>query len=80
MDIIILLRYDYILQDFFILDRLILSGDFNNDGLEDMVIAGHTFPHTIERESRYSYSILINNGDGSMTYDHDAFYQFLISK
>ena len=49
------------------------TGDFNNDGLEDMVVVWSTFPHTIERESRYSYSILINNGDGSMTYDHDAF-------
>jgi len=49
------------------------TGDFNNDGLEDMVVAWSTFPHTIERSSRYSYSILINNGDGSMTYNHDAF-------
>ena len=49
------------------------TGDFNNDGLEDMVVTWSTFPHTIERFSRYSYSILINNGDGSMTYNHDAF-------
>ena len=52
------------------------TGDFNNDGLEDMVVAWSTFPHTIERSSRYSYSILINNGDGSMTYDHDAIIGF----
>jgi len=48
------------------------TGDFNSDGLEDIVIVWSTFPHTIERSSRYNYSILINNGDGSMTYDHDA--------
>ena len=48
------------------------SGDFNNDGLVDLVITWATFTHTLERDSRYNYSILINNGDGSMTYDHDA--------
>ncbi len=47
-------------------------GDFNNDGLVDLVITWATFTHTLERDSRYNYSILINNGDGSMTYDHDA--------
>jgi len=47
-------------------------GDFNNDGLVDLVITWATFTHTLERNSRYNYSILINNGDGSMTYDHDA--------
>ena len=49
------------------------TGDFNNDGLDDIVIQMGTFPHTIERNSRFSYAIFINNGDGSMTYDHDAF-------
>ena len=48
-------------------------GDFNNDGLEDLVITWATFTHTLERQSRYNYSILINNGDGSMSYDHEAF-------
>ena len=47
-------------------------GDFNNDGLQDLVITWATFTHTLERNSRYNFSILINNGDGSMTYDHDA--------
>ena len=47
-------------------------GDFNNDGLQDLVITWATFPHTLERASRYNYSIFLNNGDGSMTYDHEA--------
>jgi hypothetical protein len=47
-------------------------GDFNNDGLQDLVITWATFPHTLERDSRYNYSIFLNNGDGSMTYDHEA--------
>ncbi|MDA0755600.1 MAG: VCBS repeat-containing protein [Proteobacteria bacterium] len=48
-------------------------GDFNNDGLEDLVITWATFSHTLERQSRYNYSIFLNNGDGSMSYDHEAF-------
>ncbi len=47
-------------------------GDFNYDGLQDLVITWATFTHTLERQSRYNYSIFLNNGDGSMTYDHDA--------
>ena len=47
-------------------------GDFNNDGLQDLVITWATFPHTLDRNSRYNYSIFLNNGDGSMTYDHEA--------
>ena len=47
-------------------------GDFNNDGLQDLVITWATFPHTLERDTRYTFSIFLNNGDGSMTYDHEA--------
>ena len=47
-------------------------GDFNNDGLQDLVITWATFPHTLERDTRYNYSIFLNNGDGSMSYDHEA--------
>ena len=48
-------------------------GDFNNDGLQDVLITWATFTHTLERESRLNYSILLNNGDGSMSVDLDAF-------
>ena len=48
-------------------------GDFNNDGLQDVLVTWATFTHTLERESRLTYSILLNNGDGSMTIDNDAF-------
>ena len=48
-------------------------GDFNNDGLQDVLITWATFTHTLERESRLNYSILLNNGDGTMSIDLDAF-------
>ena len=32
-----------------------------------------TFTHTLERESRLNYSVLLNNGDGSMSIDNNAF-------
>ena len=64
---------DYNAPGFYSMDpHNFAHGDFNNDGLQDLVITWATFTHTLERNSRYNYSILINNGDGSMTYDHEA--------
>ena len=57
---------------FFIDPHNFAHGDFNNDGLEDLVITWAFFTHTLERNSRYNYSIFLNNGDGSMTYNHEA--------
>ena len=46
-------------------------GDFNKDGLQDVLITWATFPHTLEREGRFTYTFLINNGDGTMRLEKD---------
>lgn len=46
-------------------------GDYNGDGLQDLLITWATFPHTLERNSKFTYTFLINNGDGTMTYDEN---------
>lgn len=43
-------------------------GDFNGDGKQDVVFTWAIFPHTLERNVRASFSILLNNGDGSLRY------------
>ena len=45
--------------------------DFNSDNLEDVLIGWTYSPHTVERISKYNYSILINNGDGTFYLDND---------
>ncbi len=40
--------------------------DFNGDGRPDLLITWAIFPHTIERQSKVSFSILVTNGDGTM--------------
>ena len=50
------------------------TGDFNNDGLEDFVVTMAVFPHTIERRGRISsFTIGINQGDGSFKIEDDLF-------
>ncbi len=61
---------DYNSEGYFTLDHHNFAlGDFNKDGLQDVVIAWAIFPHTLERESKLTYTIFINNGDGTLTYD-----------
>ena len=43
-------------------------GDFNGDGKKDVVFTWAIFPHTLERNVRASFSVLLNNGDGSLRY------------
>ncbi len=43
-------------------------GDFNGDGKKDAVFTWAIFPHTLERNVRASFSILLNNGDGTLKY------------
>ena len=63
---------DYNEAGYFSLDHHNFAhGDFNADGLQDLIIAWATFPHTIERESKFSYTFLINNGDGTMRFEKD---------
>ena len=45
--------------------------DFNSDELEDVLIAWTYSPHTVDRETNYNYTILINNGDGTFYADYD---------
>jgi hypothetical protein len=47
-------------------------GDYNGDGLQDVLITWATFPHTILRESKFTYTFLINNGDGSLSFDENV--------
>ena len=63
---------DYNEAGYFSLDHHNFAhGDFNADGLQDLIIAWATFPHTIERESKFSYTFLINNGDGTMRFEKE---------
>ena len=65
---------DYNPPGHFVIDPHNMShGDFNNDGLQDVLVTWATFTHTLERESRLNYSVLLNNGDGSMSIDNNAF-------
>jgi hypothetical protein len=65
---------DYNPPGYFTIDpHNMTHGDFNNDGLQDVLVTWATFTHTLERESRLNYSVLLNNGDGSMSIDNNAF-------
>lgn len=49
-------------------------GDFNSDGKQDLVITWNVTPHTIERQfSIPTFTVLLNNGDGSLKYTPDIF-------
>jgi hypothetical protein len=50
-----------------------VTGDFNGDGLEDLVVVWVAFPHTVYRETPVYPQIYINKGDGTFGPANDIF-------
>ncbi|MDH4271231.1 MAG: VCBS repeat-containing protein [Candidatus Aminicenantes bacterium] len=50
-----------------------VGADFNCDGREDLLITWSIVPHTIERQSRATFTILLNEGDGRLRYAPEMF-------
>jgi hypothetical protein len=48
-------------------------GDFNGDGKEDLAITWALFPHTVERQGRATFAILLNEGNGLLRYAPEMF-------
>ncbi len=46
-------------------------GDFNGDGREDLVFTIATFPHTVPRQTRFTFAVLLNDGQGGFRYSTD---------
>jgi len=45
--------------------------DFNSDDLEDVLITWNYSPHTVDRTTKYNFSVFINNGDGTFYMDNE---------
>ncbi len=50
-----------------------VAADFNGDGREDLLITWAISPHTIERKSRATFTILLNEGNGRLRYAPEMF-------
>jgi len=52
------------------------TGDFNNDGFEDLVVAWAIFPHTIEESQKIDapINIYLNDGKGHLYEDKSIYY------
>ena len=46
-------------------------GDFNGDGREDLVLTIATFPHTVPRQTRFTFAVLLNDGQGGFRHSTD---------
>ncbi|HEY1108381.1 MAG TPA: VCBS repeat-containing protein, partial [Opitutaceae bacterium] len=46
-------------------------GDFDGDGREDLVMTVATFPHTVPRQTRFTFAVLLNDGQGGFRYSTD---------
>ena len=51
------------------------TGDFNNDGFEDIVVAWAIFPHTLESEQKINapINIYLNDGRGNLYHDKNIY-------
>ena len=51
------------------------TGDFNNDGFEDIVVAWAIFPHTLESEQKINapINIYLNDGTGNLYHDPNIY-------
>lgn len=47
--------------------------DFNGDGMEDLLITWAIIPHTIEKQTRAGFMILLNDGNGGLRYSPEIF-------
>jgi hypothetical protein len=66
--------YDYNPPGFFGLDpHNGIAADFNCDGREDLVITWAIFPHTIERQSHATFTMLLNEGGGRLRHAPEMF-------
>ena len=52
------------------------TGDFNNDGFEDIVVAWAIFPHTLESEQKINapINIYLNDGTGNLYHDPNIYF------
>lgn len=65
---------DYNAPGYFNLDaHNAARADFDGDGREDLVITWAIFPHTIERQSRAGFMILLNDSSGGLKYTPEIF-------
>ena len=46
-------------------------GDFNGDGREDIAMTVATFPHTVPRQTRFTFAVLLNDGQGGFRHAPD---------
>lgn len=45
--------------------------DFNGDGREDLLVSFSLYPHTIPRQTLFTFAVLLNDGQGGFRYSTD---------
>jgi hypothetical protein len=65
---------DYSPPGYFMLDaQNSARADFDGDGDEDLVVTWYTSPHTVERLSRLTFTMFLNEGGGRFRYAPEIF-------